>query len=511
MAIDGVFMHFLQEELNDRFKQSRLEKITAYQHHFLFQFYHNKERKYLKFDLSARFCSVYETQDKDLPGLISTQFYNTLKKHLDGAILKRVIQYKSDRVFIFEFISYDFIEGPVLKELIFESMGKHANLYLVKNGIILDCYKKSFNAEGRHLVPGAVFDHFKTDKKDAKDYVFNPLLTPKEIVDTYMGISLRLAQFLEGNPKHPYALPLKPILNQTQNRTYFTPIFNDGENIFYPTLSECLDKRTFEMSNLKSNYASWISAQIKKQIKRIETLNIQLKESLEGHKFQHWGNAIYESGLPLHQKIPAFNDIPLDALKTLNENAQSFFKKYQKSKRAISFIEEQIKKHQDTLDLLETYKLDLESTDIKDLKDMDQLLAPLGYKSKLNIPKKKPLKPHIYKITDEDATYYIGKNSLQNEYLVHSLAQKNFMWFHVKNASGSHVVVDTQTLSEHVIRKAATFAAYFSSLKQSSSIPVDYTKIKFVSKIAGKPGYYVKYKNEKTIFIDIDINIVDKL
>ena len=144
------------------------------------------------------------------------------------------------------------------------------------------------------------------------------------------------------------------------------------------------------------------------------------------------------------------------------------------------------------------------------IKDFETELVPFGYKmvkAKQN-HKKQIQKPNIIIINDGDIHYYIGKNSLQNEYVTHKLAKKDDYWFHVKDFPGAHLIVDTDQLNENIIRKASMLAAYFSSMKYSSSIAVDYTQIKNIKKISGKPGYHVNYKNYKTMFIDIDENKV---
>ena len=511
MAIDGVFVHFLTNELNDNFKQHRLEKVTSYAHFFILQFYHNKVRKYLKIDLSARFCSAYETSDGTLPNQTNSQFVLALKKHLEGGILQDIKQYRTDRVMVFDFTTYDFIEGPKTKSLIFEAMGKHANLYLIVDDILVDCYKKSFVADGRHLIPGAQFEHFKSDKKDATDYEFNALLSPKEITDTYLGISLRLASLLAKSPIHPYDLVFKPTLSPKENRVYFSPIFEDSDAMYFETLSAALSSRKFEETRVNAVYERWLAAQIKKHQTRHTTLLKQYEDAQDGSRYLDLGNQIYSSGLDLKQKITHLDNILLDPLKTLNDNAQSYFKKYQKSKRALIHLDEQLAKQQDMIDALIDLNEDLKLCEAKDLHEFEKNLIPFGYKSKQTQHKKKNQKPTILSFKEDGVIYYMGKHALQNEYLVHTLSQKHFYWFHVKNASGAHVVVDTNELTETIIRKAAMLAAYHSSQKHSSSIPVDYTQIRYVAKISGKPGYYVRYKNEKTIYIDIDQTIVKSM
>lgn len=59
--------------------------------------------------------------------------------------------------------------------------------------------------------------------------------------------------------------------------------------------------------------------------------------------------------------------------------------------------------------------------------------------------------------------------------------------------------------------EAATIAAYFSKAKDSSSVPVDYTKIRHVKKPNGaKPGF-VTYDSQHTVFVTPDADTVIKL
>ena len=77
------------------------------------------------------------------------------------------------------------------------------------------------------------------------------------------------------------------------------------------------------------------------------------------------------------------------------------------------------------------------------------------------------------------------------------------MWFHVKEAPGSHVIVrKTLPLSESNIRTAAQLASYFSKLRGSSSVPVDYVEVRHIKKVPGKINSFVTYKNNKTMYID---------
>ena len=105
----------------------------------------------------------------------------------------------------------------------------------------------------------------------------------------------------------------------------------------------------------------------------------------------------------------------------------------------------------------------------------------------------------------------VGKNNIQNEYITHTLAKPNDLWFHVKDSPGSHVVIKNPNFTEEEIRTAAILAAYYSPYQTSSSVAVDYTLIRHVKKIPGKRNCFVTFTNQKTIYIDPSSEFVSNL
>lgn len=90
-------------------------------------------------------------------------------------------------------------------------------------------------------------------------------------------------------------------------------------------------------------------------------------------------------------------------------------------------------------------------------------------------------------------------------------AHKEDVWLHTKDIPGSHVVIKSADPSEDTIIEAATVAAYFSKARNSSSVPVDYTKIKHVRKPKGaKPGFVI-YDHHQTVYVTPTIEQVNKL
>jgi predicted ribosome quality control (RQC) complex YloA/Tae2 family protein len=259
----------------------------------------------------------------------------------------------------------------------------------------------------------------------------------------------------------------------------------------------------------------FIERETKKAIRKLEHLKDDLDQANEGLMNKTFADLIYESGIGLHEKMTNLHvrdvNIILDAQKSLNENAQYFYKKYQKAKRTITHLNKQIDAQQSLiLDLidLQTY---IEISKDDDSTELDEILHPYGYKAQKKPNKKKQTTPAIITIHLDHVTIYVGKNSLQNQYVTHTLGQHDDYWFHVKDAPGSHVVAKTNTLDEKTLRLCAMLAAYYSKMRESQSIPVDYTQIKYLKKIPKTPLHKVTYSKNKTIYIDINLDLIHTL
>ncbi|MFA5692455.1 MAG: NFACT RNA binding domain-containing protein [Acholeplasmataceae bacterium] len=509
MALDGIFTKYLIEELNLTLINNRLEEVYYNNENFIFRFYHQKVRSFLNINLNARFVGAYLVK-KPLSKDSTNNFLTVLKRNLEGAILNNITQYKTDRVFIFNFTFYDLLKGPIKRELIFEAMGKYANLILVEDNIIIDVYKRNFNLEGRMLVPKASFNFFKSDKEDAYNYQKNTALTFNDISNQYLGVSQRLAKYLFNHHLDLNDLTLNPTLSIKQNRAYFFNIFND-EVIHYNTLSEALENRLEIVYDTKTKYENFIDNYLSKIIRKKSNLLKQMDKSNFLLKDKDKADLIYSSGLNLKEKYPFYKDISLDPNFTLNENAQKFYRNYHKGKRGVLFIQNEIKEIDKIIDTFNSFKDELNLTNLSEVSQFDLILKPYGFLKKKQSLKSKDKKHLLLKINYQNITYIVGKNSYQNEIIINTLGKPNDYWFHIKDGPGSHVLVKTLLLTDEIIINAATLAAHFSSFKDSSSIPVNYTLFKNIRKIKGMPASFVKIKNEKTIFIDIDKSILNKL
>jgi predicted ribosome quality control (RQC) complex YloA/Tae2 family protein len=516
MVFDGFFIFHLIKELNQELEKARLEKI--YQNDetsFVFAFYAKGSRKYVSLNLSPHRFGIHITEYKQ-HGALTSQFLVTMKKHLEGAILESITQYETDRVMILNFTSYDFIDGPVSKKLVFEAMGRHSNLLMIKDEVIVDTYKKMFFDEGRQLLPQAKFEFFPSDKKSFESLDYDDAESPKDLVDQYLGVSPFLAKYLFETKADIRLIKVKPTRNLKTRKDYVFDIFKEtDEKVYFETISEMMDHEKEEKRDRFLSHRLFIDKQIAKYDKRLAQQEMSLDEAKEKLENKNFGDQIYQSGHPLDEKRSSIDigdlHIVLDPTKTLNENAQTYYKAYAKAKRSLNHIVKQMEQTKEMIDLFHEFKTYLDFANHDNIKDLETELIEYGYKGSKTkkVNKKQEKKPNIIKLVEGDVTYYIGKNSLQNEYVTHTLGKKDDYWFHVKDAPGAHVVVTTNELDEHILRKSAMLAAFFSGMRQSSSIPVDYTLIKNIKKIPGVPGYRVTYRNHQTIYIDIDEEKID--
>ena len=202
-------------------------------------------------------------------------------------------------------------------------------------------------------------------------------------------------------------------------------------------------------------------------------------------------------------------EIPLDSKLDGPSNASKYYKKYSKLKNAATFLTEQIEIGKSEISYLESILLNIDFAERPD--EIDELYEELekeGYlkKKKKNNKKRKDPQDNYIKMKSEDGfDIFIGKNNRQNDYLTHKKAKKNDLWFHVKDAPGSHVILrnDNRDFTNTSLLTAARMAAKYSSLSKSQNIPVDYTfKANVKRHPAKKPGL-VTYTNYQTININI--------
>ena len=210
--------------------------------------------------------------------------------------------------------------------------------------------------------------------------------------------------------------------------------------------------------------------------------------------------------------------VPLDIKLSPVDNAQKYYKKYSKLKNANHLLLKQIPETEEEIEYLENVLLSIEnSTEVEELDEIKEELITEGYLKGNDKKSKKKKEEKISKpmefTSSDNIKIYVGKNNKQNDYLTLKFSHKEDLWLHVQGMPGSHVIIKSEgkAVPDTTLEEAAILASYFSKGKNSKHIPIDYTQRKNVRKPKNAKTGMVIYDNYKTIIVDPDKNIVDRL
>lgn len=294
----------------------------------------------------------------------------------------------------------------------------------------------------------------------------------------------------------------------------------------YPSISEVLSTFYSTRSLLtrirqkSADLRHIVQTALERNRKKYDLQLRQLKDTENREKFRIYGELINAYGYNVEEgarKLDALNyytnemvSIPLDPTKTPQENAQRYFAKYNKQKRTFEALSELSKETLEDINYLESVQtaLDIALTE-EDLAQIREELAGAGYIRRRFTKKKVRIKNEpLHYISSDGYHIYVGKNNLQNEELTFHFASGNDWWFHAKQAPGSHVIVKSNgdELPDRTFEEAGRLAAYYSSMRGSDKVEIDYVQKKHVKKPNGaKPGFVVYYTNYSLV-IDSDIS-----
>ncbi len=197
--------------------------------------------------------------------------------------------------------------------------------------------------------------------------------------------------------------------------------------------------------------------------------------------------------------------IELDPSLSAAANSQKYYKSYQKAKTAEQILKVQIALAENELDYVSSVLDALSRAEsLRELGEIRAELTEQGYiKAKGKKQKAEASLPPLEFTSKSGFRILVGRNNRQNDKLTLKQAAKNDLWFHTKDIPGSHTIIlcEGREPDEDTILYAASLAAAHSKAKDAGKAPVDYTRIKYVSKPQGsKPGMVI-YTNQKTLFV----------
>ena len=334
---------------------------------------------------------------------------------------------------------------------------------------------------------------------------------------------INLNNLRETNQSHPV------LVKDGERFVDFTPleyeVYQEFENISYDNMNTLVEDfvggrdRLNKVQQKKDHLKKVIDKEMLKLEKRFDLNQKKIKDFEDGEKYRIMGDLLTANLYQIKQGKEALVQnyyspeqeeiiIKMEENLTPNQNAQKYYKKYNKAKSGADYAKIQMDHISEEMSYLDSILTSIDSA--QDLKTLDEIQKEMVEEDYL----KKDLKEKKGKKKDKEVVLdksefmgfdiYVGHNNKQNDYLTMKFASSSDLWFHVKDIPGSHVLVrnpNREEIPEEVIEKAALLAAKNSKGKNATIVPVDYTMKKHVKKPKGsKPGF-VTYENAKTIQI----------
>jgi len=547
LTFDGLFTHAMIHELNQTLQNGRVTKISQpYPNEVILTIRANRTNYPVLLSANPRYARFQITQIPYTNPAVPTNFTMMLRKYLEGAKLLKIKQLDNDRVVYFEFLTRNELGDKLPLLLSAEIMGRYSNVILINQSTnkIIDTIKHVGMDQNRYrtLLPGATYRQPPTQNKEnpfeQDSNTFEELIQKypnrevlaDNLLKQYQGISrdnaLALADKLHSSNNFVQAfndfLAMTEDPIPTMNGNNFSIFADNPNDKKFTTLSEMLDIFYHTKANRDrvqqqgGQLLHVIRKNLQRNKKKLKKLSNELKATENADEYRIKGEVLttylYQIKRGMTKiTLPNFYDnnkeitISLSNQLSPSQNAQKYFKKYQKLKNAVTFINEQIELTKKEVAYLEEIQTQIELATPADLNDIKTELQQEGYIKKKQQKSKHSSRVKINKpesfIASDGTEILVGKNNLQNEKLTLHTAKKTDIWLHAKNIPGSHVIIKSNNPSDETLFEAAMLAAYFSKFRSSANVPIDYVQVKNIRKPNGsKPGFVI-YEGQKTLTV----------
>ncbi|SUN79934.1 fibronectin-binding domain protein [Streptococcus milleri] len=535
MSFDGFFLHHMTDELRQQLLYGRIQKINQpFNQELVLQIRSNRQNHKLLLSVHPVFSRIQLTRTAFENPAVPTTFIMVMRKYLQGATIENISQIENDRILEISVSNKNEIGDNVAATLIIEIMGKHSNIILMDkaSGNIIEAIKHvGFSQNSyRTILPGSSYvTPPQTDKRNpftiSDEKLFEILhtedLSARSLQNLFQGLgrdtAAELSQRLTSDKLKIFRAFFASSTQATLTSKSFTPIlFADSQKEF-PSLSQLLDAfyqdkaERDRVNQQASELIHRVENELEKNRKKLTKQEQELVATENAEEFRQKGELLTTF---LHQ-VPNNQDqveldnyytsekitIVLDKALTPNQNAQRYFKKYQKLKEAVKHLTGLIEETKETIQYLESVETALSQANLTEITEIREELIQTGFirrRQREKIQKRK--KPEKYLSTDGQTVILVGRNNLQNDELTFKMAKKEELWFHAKDIPGSHVVITGNLQpSDEVKTDAAELAAYFSKARLSNLVQVDMIEVKKLNKpTGGKPGF-VTYTGQKTL------------
>ena len=577
MAFDGITVAALTKELKETICDGRIAKIAQPESDELLLTIKTKEgQRRLSISASASLPLIYLTNDNKPSPMTAPNFCMLLRKHIGNGRIVDVSQPGLERIIQLRIEHLDELGDLRQKTLVIEIMGKHSNIiFCDEKDQIIDSIKHvpAQMSSVREVLPGRPYfipdTMEKQDPLTAADEDFSralrgkPMRISKAVYTSFTGISPVVAEeicYLAGIDSQMTASDLTDdmlthlyrqfqyYMEDVRNGAFNPVIYFDGntpkefsalplthfqnlEKKEYGSISEVLStyyatRNTLVRIRQKSaDLRHIVQTALERNRKKYELQSRQLKDTENRDLYKVYGELINAYGYQLPEgskELTALNyytgeeiTIPLDPVKTPQENAQKYFARYNKQKRTYEALTELISETGDEIRYLESVEsaLDIALYE-EDLTQIKEELSQAGYIRRRQQKKKaKILSRPLHYVSSDGYHMYVGKNNLQNEELTFHFASGNDWWFHAKGVPGSHVILKSggDEVPDRTFEEAGRLAAYYSKNRGNEKAEIDYIEKKHVKKVnGGRPGFVI-YHTNYSLVIDSDISGIEEV
>ncbi|WP_148881160.1 Rqc2 family fibronectin-binding protein FbpA [Streptococcus sp. Marseille-P7376] len=540
MSFDGFFLHHMAEELRRELLGGRIQKINQpFEQELVLQIRSNRQSHKLLLSAHSVFGRVQLTDTTFENPAVPNTFIMVMRKYLQGAVIEAIQQVENDRILEISVSNKNEIGDSVAVTLVIEIMGKHSNIILLDkaSGKIIEAIKHvGFSQNSyRTILPGSTYltppqtgsrNPFTIGDEKLFEILQTEDLEPKRLQQVFQGLgrdtatelSARLTADRLKTFRAFFASPTQPSLTE---KSFSALLFSDSKTQM-SSLSELLD--TFykdkaerdRVNQQASELIRRVENELEKNRKKLGKQEEELLATENAEEFRQKGELLTTF---LHQ-VPNDQDqveldnyytgekiiIALDKALTPNQNAQRYFKRYQKLKEAVKHLTSLIEETRATILYLESVETALAQASLTEIAEIREELIQTGFIRRRQREKiQKRQKPEKYLATDGQTIILVGRNNLQNDELTFKMAKKDELWFHAKDIPGSHVVITGNLKpSDEVKTDAAELAAYFSKARLSNLVQVDMIETRKLNKpTGGKPGF-VTYTGQKTLRVTPD-------
>ena len=540
MSFDGFFLHHMTEELRQELLYGRIQKINQpFEQELVLQIRSKRQNHKLLLSAHPVFGRIQLTNTSFENPAVPNTFIMVMRKYLQGATIESIEQIDNDRVLEISVSNKNEIGDSVAATLVIEIMGKHSNIILMDkaSGNIIEAIKHvGFSQNSyRTILPGSTYvtppqtgsrNPFTISDGKLFEILQTEDLSARSLQKLFQGLgrdtAAELSQRLTSDKLKIFRAFFTSSTQATLTSKSFTPIlFADSQKEF-PSLSQLLDAfyqdkaERDRVNQQASELIHRVENELEKNRKKLTKQEQELVATENAEEFRQKGELLTTF---LHQ-VPNNQDqveldnyytsekitIVLDKALTPNQNAQRYFKKYQKLKEAVKHLTGLIEETKETIQYLESVETALSQANLTEITEIREELIQTGFirrRQREKIQKRK--KPEKYLSTDGQTVILVGRNNLQNDELTFKMAKKEELWFHAKDIPGSHVVITGNLQpSDEVKTDAAELAAYFSKARLSNLVQVDMIEVKKLNKsTGGKPGF-VTYTGQKTLRVTPD-------